>query len=381
MVDGTFGPYRLDGLLGQGGMGAVYRAYDSSQDRMVALKLLPDHLSADEEYRRRFQREARIAARLTDPHIIPIHRYGDVDGRLYLDMRLVTGRDLADTITDGALTAARAVGIVEQIAQALDAAHAEGLVHRDVKPSNVFLTRPRRPTDRDFVYLGDFGIARPLNPGPGSAVTGTGATVGTWAYMAPERFLGQPADASWDVYGLACVLYECLTGQPPFPFSELPALMHAHLSLEPPPASLCAAPAPFDTVIARGMAKDPAQRYATAGELADAARAALAAAERPGTPTAAVLPLRPADGRPASTVISLGSSSTQPGERWVRAGDWVALLLVAVPLLGILTHLLTVPRPSSSLDPDVVFGWAAVLAVAFAALRAFVGWRGAVVAP
>lgn len=166
---GAFGPYRLEELIGQGGMGEVWRAYDTRRDREVALKLLLESLSADPGFRDRFQREAAITAKLRDPHVIPIHDFGEIDRRLYLDMRLVDGRDLADVLArDGALPAARAVAIVEQVAAALDAAHEDGLVHRDVKPSNVLITAPR-PGRPDFCYLVDFGIAH-------SASTSTRAT-------------------------------------------------------------------------------------------------------------------------------------------------------------------------------------------------------------
>jgi serine/threonine-protein kinase len=154
----AFGPYRLEELIGQGGMGEVWRAYDTRRDRDVALKLLLESLSADPCFRDRFQREAAITAKLRDPHVIPIHDFGEIDGRLYLDMRLVDGRDLADVLAhDGRLPAARAVAIIEQVASALDAAHTAGLVHRDVKPSNVLVSGIERGTD--FGYLADFGIA------------------------------------------------------------------------------------------------------------------------------------------------------------------------------------------------------------------------------
>ncbi|WP_176600840.1 serine/threonine-protein kinase [Pseudonocardia hydrocarbonoxydans] len=283
-----FGPYRLDGLLGQGGMGRVYRAFDTDQDRPVALKVLPEALSADPEYRQRFRREAKVASQLTDPHVVPIHRHGEIDGQLFLDMRLVDGDDLAHVLRrDGPLDAEAAVRMVEQVASALDAAHEAGLVHRDVKPANVFLTRRGR-----FAYLGDFGIARDATS---STLTATGTTLGTLDYMAPERFLGRDVDARADVYALACLLHEALTARKPFAGDELPALMNAHLNLAPPrpstlrPSMLGPVPAGLDAVVARGMAKDPAQRFPTAGALAGAARAALsgpARAVRPETAAA-----------------------------------------------------------------------------------------------
>ncbi|WP_218604349.1 serine/threonine-protein kinase [Pseudonocardia abyssalis] len=266
-----FGPYRLEELVGRGGMGEVYRAYDTRRDRIVALKRLPAHLAADPDFRARFRKEAAVASRLTEPHIVPIHDFGEIDGRLFLDMRLVNGRDLADVLAEGGpLPAARAVPIVAQVASALDAAHASGLLHRDVKPANVLLTG-------DFAYLADFGVARAVDGSADSALTATGATVGTLGYMAPERFLGDAVDHRVDVYALACVLFELLTGRTPFAGVTGPALMHAHLSTEPPAPSRVAhgVPAALDAVVARGMAKDPAHRYAAAGELAAAATQAV----------------------------------------------------------------------------------------------------------
>ena len=176
---GQFGPYRMDGLIARGGMGEVHRAYDTRHDRVVALKLLTDHTADAPEFRRRFKQEAHAAARLREPHVIPIHAYGEIDGRLYLDMRLVEGTDLSKTLAkDGPLRPAVAVDVITQIAGALDAAHAEGLLHRDVKPSNVIVA------ESGFAYLVDFGIARSISTT--TDITGTGDTVGTLAYMAPD---------------------------------------------------------------------------------------------------------------------------------------------------------------------------------------------------
>jgi serine/threonine protein kinase len=204
-VEGTpFGRYRLVELIGRGGMGEVWRAYDSATDRIVATKVLPPHLSDDEMFQQRFRREAHAAARLNDPHVIPIHFYGEIDGRLYVDMRLIEGRDLQTVLADGPLEPARAVRIIEQVATALHAAHKVGLVHRDVKPSNILLD------ENDFAYLIDFGIARAPEE---TRLTSTGSTIGTFHYMAPERLGDHPTDdARADIYALACVLYECLTG-------------------------------------------------------------------------------------------------------------------------------------------------------------------------
>ncbi|MEU5259859.1 serine/threonine-protein kinase [Amycolatopsis sp. NPDC021455] len=274
-----FGPYRIEGLLGRGGMGEVHRAYDTAHDRVVALKLLSDPFGSDEAFRARFRRESQIVARLREPHVIPIHAYGEIDGRLYLDMRLVEGRDLKELLAHGPLDPVRAAGIVAQVAGALDAAHADGLVHRDVKPSNILVT------SSDFVYLVDFGIARSMTA-EGTSITGTGNVIGTLDYMAPERFGDAPITGLVDVYALACVLFECLTGRRPFPAEGAAAQMGAHLAAPPPRPSQVrpGLPTALDAVVARGMAKNPAGRYPTAGAFADAVRAAVTAPPPPPPP-------------------------------------------------------------------------------------------------
>ncbi|QVI24589.1 protein kinase [Nocardia tengchongensis] len=260
-------------------MGQVWLAEDTRLEREVALKLLPAELAEDEDYRRRFEREARLAARLRGPHVVPIHAFGELDGRLYIDMELIEGSDLGKTLREeGSLPPARAVDLVSQVAAALDIAHQAGLVHRDVKPSNV-ITLPS-----GFAYLIDFGIARAVGQ---ATITGTGVAVGTWAYMAPERYSGTE-DLRSDVYSLACLLYETLTGAKPFAHADPVQQMAAHVTSEPPRASdrNSLVPAALDAVIIRGMAKDPDRRHPSAGALAAAARAAMEAAPavRPGPP-------------------------------------------------------------------------------------------------
>ncbi|MEJ2869500.1 protein kinase [Actinomycetospora sp. OC33-EN08] len=272
-MDGReFGRYRLGRLIGSGGMGDVYEAVDVERDRAVALKLLPELFGGNAEFLERFRRESRVAARLRDPHIIPIHDYGEIDGRLYIDMRLVDdGVTLAHLLRDGGpLSVERTVALIGQVADALDAAHADGLIHRDVKPSNVLVTA------RDFVYVVDFGIAHAAGH-TASGLTGTGSTVGTLEYMAPERFTARSVDRRVDVYSLACLLHQCLTAQPPFAGDDLPELMYAHLDREPPRPSEHRpwVPTALDEVVAVGMAKAPDRRYASAGALAEAARRAV----------------------------------------------------------------------------------------------------------
>jgi serine/threonine protein kinase, bacterial len=310
-VDGTpFGRYRLIELLGRGGMGEVWRAHDTDTDRIVAIKVLPAHFSENEDFQRRFRREAHAAARVNSPHVIPIHYYGEIDGRLYVDMRLIEGHDLQAVLADGPLEPARAVRIIEQVALALHAAHKVGLLHRDVKPSNILLD------DNDFAYLIDFGIARAADQ---TRLTQSGNAIGTFAYIAPER-LGTRTeeDARADIYSLACVLYECLTGSPPFAGDTMAQLVAAHLHAPPPQPSRTQPNVPplFDQVIAAGMAKDPDQRYATTVALADAAHDAITTPiPRPEAAVPAQPPTAPAPAPTAPPTIA-AHQLTPPGNVW-----------------------------------------------------------------
>ncbi len=253
MDETLFGRYRLIKLLGRGGMGEVWLAHDTGIDRDVALKMLLPHFAQDHEFEQRFRREARAAARLDDPHVVPIYDVGELDGRLYVTMRPVKGGDLQSVLKNGPLDPERAVKIVEQVASALNAAHKAGLVHRDVKPSNVLLT------EDDFAYLIDFGIARAAGE---TGLTSTGATIGTWSYMAPERFKDGEIAPSSDVYALACVLYQCLTGELPFTAKTLEQVAVAHM----------VSPAPRPSLTHPGVPSDPGRgdrrRYGQRPDLA-----------------------------------------------------------------------------------------------------------------
>lgn len=268
-----FGPYRLRRLIGRGGMGDVYEAEDTVRERIVALKLMSQTLSTDPIFRSRMQREARTAGRLQEPHVVPIHDFGEIDGQLYVDMRLIDGKDLAGMLKGyGPLSPPRAVAIVRQIGSALDAAHAAGVLHRDVKPENILVSAD------DFAYLVDFGIASATSD---EKLTQFGTTVGTVKYMAPERFGDSEITHRADIYALACVLYECLTGSPPYAGDQFSVMgAHLHQPIPRPSAARASIPAAFDGVIARGMAKNPADRYATCGDLSTAAYAALAAPDQ-----------------------------------------------------------------------------------------------------
>jgi hypothetical protein len=329
-VNSEFGPYRIERPIARGGMGEVLRACDTRLDRIVALKVLPPHLAADQEYRERFRREAHAAARLREPHIVPIHAFGEIDGRLYLDMQLVEGEDLAARLnTRGPMTPAEAVDVVGQIAQALTAAHAEGVIHRDVKPSNILLNR------NGFAYLVDFGIARSRESATG--LTGAGAAIGTLDYMAPERFTGARPDQRVDVYALACVLHQCLTATKPFTATTAASLLNAHLNQAPPRPSLLRpdVPGALDGVVARGMAKSPDDRYATAEALAAGARAALGSSS----------PRRDFAAAPAETrAFTKVAPDAAPGR---KAGLAVALTIVLVILLGGAGALIALPALQS----------------------------------
>ena len=265
----TFGPYRLKRLLGRGGMGEVYEAEHTVKEWTVAVKLMSDTFSKDPVNRERMKREARITGRLQEPHVVPIHDYGEIDGQMFLEMRLIEGVDL-DTLLKrfGPLTPARAVAIITQVASALDAAHAAGVMHRDIKPPNILVTRD------DFAYLVDFGIASATTD---EKLTQLGTAVGTWKYMAPERFSNDEVTYRADIYALACVLHECLTGAPPYKSDSATTLVTSHLTEPVPQPSAVRAgiPRAFDAVVARGMAKKPEDRYLSAGDLAMAAHDAL----------------------------------------------------------------------------------------------------------
>jgi serine/threonine kinase PknH len=273
-VGTRFGPYYLKRLLGRGGMGEVYEAEHTVKKWTVALKLMSSDISEDPEFRERMQREARITGQLAEPHVVPIHEYGEIDGQLYAEMRLIRGTDLRTLLErSGPLDPARAVAVVRQIASALDAAHAAGVIHRDVKPQNILVT------DDDFAYLVDFGIAKDRHD---VSMTTTGAAIGSWRYMAPERFGKAKITPRADIYALACVLHECLTGSPPYRADTLSELVSAHL-MEPiprPSVSRPEVPTDFDAVIGCGMAKNPEHRYESAGALALDAHEALSATGR-----------------------------------------------------------------------------------------------------
>jgi serine/threonine-protein kinase len=276
------GDYRLEELIGRGGMGVVYRATQVSLGRTVAIKLIAEAAADDPAFRARFKREARLAAGIDHPNVIPVYQADEADGRLYIAMRYVEGTDLGALIASrGPLPAEEAAAIVEQVAAALDAAHARELVHRDVKPGNVLVDRT------GHVYLTDFGITKQVASRTG--LTLEGGLLGTLDYAAPEQLRGDAVDARTDVYALGCLLFELLTGEVPYRRASEGEKVLAHLAAPPPRPTEARPDLPvgFDTVVARAMAKEPDARFASAGELARAAHAALAG-ERLTVPVAPV---------------------------------------------------------------------------------------------
>ena len=307
--------YRIVGVIGRGGMSVVYLAEHIRLGRKVALKVLAPELAGSERFHDRFLRESKLAASIDHPNIVPIYDADEAEGVLYIAMRYVEGSDLKDAIrADGRLDAVRTAAIVGQIASALDAAHAHGLVHRDVKPGNVLLTPD------DHVYVSDFGLTkRALSV---SGLTATGQLVGTIDYVAPEHIKGDVVDGRVDVYSLGCVIVECLTGHVPYLRDLEVGVLWAHVE-EPPPTVTGERPdlpAGVDDVVASAMAKDPNARAATAGEVASALRSAL----RIETPTAEV-PTRPRERpeREPHRMVALAAAAVAVG----------ALLLAGVAIL------------------------------------------------
>jgi tRNA A-37 threonylcarbamoyl transferase component Bud32 len=302
--------YRVEGLLGRGGMSVVYLAEDVRLRRRVALKLLAPALAEDEVFRERFLVESELAASLDHPSVVPIYAAGETEDCLFIAMRYVEGFDLKECLRGGPLTAERTVRLCAQIADALDFAHERGLVHRDVKPSNVLLD------ERDHVYLGDFGLTKRLAE-PRVVEPGL---FGTIDYVAPEQIRGDEVDGRTDVYSVGCLLCECLTGEPPFRRPTDAATLFAHLEEEP------LAPPGLEGVIAKALAKEPGDRYGSCAELVDGAREALGVGQskRDRRPLALALAAAAVVLIAASVVASLLTRSAG-GPRAARAGVLVRI--------------------------------------------------------
>lgn len=298
-----FGGYHIEGLAGRGGMGLVYRARQHRPDRTVALKVILPELAADPQFRARFEQESSAAAEIEHPNVIPVYEVGEVDGLPYLVMRFVEGIDLGGLLAqEGRLGPGRATHLIAQVADALDAAHARGLVHRDVKPGNVLVA------GHDHVYLTDFGLTKRTADRHG--MTATGMFVGSVDYVAPEQIEARDIDARADIYSLACVLYQLLSGTVPFPRDTEVACIFAHVS-DPPPW-LDDAPTALAEVIVRAMAKRPEDRFPTAGDFGLAALAAAAGASGPGDGGTATGSDAMGGGTPTSTRLapSEGAAAT-----------------------------------------------------------------------
>ena len=268
----VFAGHRIDGVLGRGGMGVVHKVTDLRLNRVAALKVITPALSADEDFRRRFQRESQLAASVRQQNVVTIFQAGEADGLLFVTMELVHGTDLRELIKQrGRIDLPTASAIITQLAAALDAAHAAGLVHRDVKPGNVLIASGPEL----HAYLTDFGLTKRTSSQSG--ITRTGLFIGTIDYAAPEQIKGWPVDARADVYALGCVLFEMVSGRPPFRRENEYATMYAHTT-EPPPllsSVMPGLPPALDSAIARALAKEPDARQPSAGDLGRAVAAAL----------------------------------------------------------------------------------------------------------
>jgi serine/threonine-protein kinase len=264
------GHYRIDGVLGRGGMSVMYRATDVRLGRKVALKVIAEHLTKDPEFRERFVDEARNTSAIDHSNVVPLYDFGEAEGLLYIAMRLVDGSDLASLIKDGPLVPGRALALLGQVAEALDMLHERGLVHLDVKPANVLVTA--KESANEHVYLADFGLTR---RGATGHRTRGGDFLGSPTYAAPEHLRGEPVDGRTDEYSMACVLFACLSGRPPFSGS-VPEVISGHLNSEVPSLSaITNLPPAIDEVIRRGMAKESSRRYPDCRQLIAAARTAL----------------------------------------------------------------------------------------------------------
>ena len=412
----VFAGYRVDALLGRGGMSVVYKAEHIRLGRKVALKVLAAPLAHDESYRERFVRESQRAADLDHPNVIPIYDAGEIeggdsDGLLYIAMRYVEGSDLRTILRrDGPLGVGKTIFVLDQVASALDAAHDRDLIHRDVKPSNILVAEPS-----EHVYLTDFGVAKQTTA---PDLTRTGMFIGTVDYAAPEQIEGLTLDGRVDVYALGCMLYECLAGRPPFDREAEVAVMHAHLTTPPPKLTDVQPELPkeLDRVIAKAMAKSRDDRFATAPELVDAAQAAViqrrstgtkheqAHVEQPAPPpaearddAAAAPPTPPPEPAadpappaaepspaepvpaPVSTPVAAaeapGVSAPAPPPRGRRAPGWVAtaLLVVAAALAsGLVAYLVARDDGGSTAASTTSTGTGTAAQVAPASLAALV---------
>ena len=356
----TFGDYQVDGVLGRGGMGVVYAATHGRIGRRVALKVMAPELAENEEYRARFLNETATLVRLDSPHIIQVLDHGEVDGSLFIATQLVAGADLAERLADGPLPVGAALALAVQITAGVADAHRAGVLHRDIKPSNVLVTGS---ADAPFAYLCDFGIARDTEPDHG--LTMTGAVIGTFPYLAPERFGGAPATVTSDVYALGCLLWAMLTGAPPYAGTQF-VLAREHLEA---PVRQLAVDAPWvgdlNGVLAQAMAKDPADRFASVDAMRVALDHVLAAvpmqlrhhAVRPAEPPAPVAvappppppppPSAPLPPPPPTRVDPTPSAPPRRRTGRVAVAAALAALVVVAVVVGVALVLRSSPSPGS----------------------------------
>ena len=336
--------FRIESVIGRGGMGVVYGAEQLRYGRKVALKVLAPELSHDRQFRERFEQEWRTAARIEHPSIVPIYEAGEAEDGLYIAMRYIDGTDLRALLgRTGRLPVGRALDILAQVAEALDTVHTHGLVHRDVKPANILVASGE---GYEHAYLGDFGVAKQVRTESG--LTQTGAFIGTVDYAAPEQLEGKAVDARADIYALGCVLYQCLTGLRPFEKGSDAATISAHL-FEPPPSAHAKRPdlpAELDPVIARALAKPPTDRYPSCRELVRAARDVLAGRQ----PAAAAAGQAGSDEDGPPTLPSGAAAATRPpgaepasegSERRFRTLAIVAIVAAVVAVAAVLAIVLT----------------------------------------
>jgi serine/threonine protein kinase len=347
--------YRLEELVGRGGMGVVFRATHIALERQGAVKVIAPELALNDEFRQRFQRESKLAASIDHPHVIPIFDAGEDGGQLYVAMRYVEGTDLGAVVaSEGGLTPAHAVDVIRQVAAALDAAHGRGLVHRDVKPANVLLETRR---EGQHAYLTDFGLVKAMGAASGLR-TRTGQWLGTPDYAAPEQILGGEVDPRTDVYALGCLLYHTIAGRPPFEGEVDAAKIFAHMSQEPPTLSDSrpGVPAALDEVVRTALAKEPDGRQASAGELAADAERAMGVT-RPTAPA----PSRPPRERPKQ-------KPPRPARRKLLLPAAVAILLIAAVAVVLLATggddsdgpTATIPADNQTVNPSFernMAGW------------------------
>jgi hypothetical protein len=365
----TLAGYRIEGVAGVGGMGVVYRATQMSLDRPVALKVLSSTLVGNRTFRERFRREGRHAAALDHPNIIPVYEAGESNGLMFIAMRLVDGPSLADLVESGTVTGRESLRVLGAIASALDAAHEAGLVHRDIKPQNILLTRGGHP------YLADFGITKGSDH---AGLTHSGDFVGSLNYVAPEQIDGDDVTGASDIYSLTAVLFHCLSGLYPYQRDSDAALMHAHLTASPPTLGerAIAAPASLDEVFRTGMAKAPLQRYTTATAMIDACRRALESVDGAVLDHApafgaddferAIAPLEPVAGttEPDPLPWAMAPAAAPPMEAPVSDADLpVQRDLTAADVRRVPAPRAQQPARSRSLSPEVLGGLATVLLV------------------